>query len=469
MAGLLRGFRMLERIRSVSRSAMALPFRTVDVDAQAKAYRLAQRGAEDGASNRPVTASDQASLAEQEVLTAINADRERCLGDLMSHLRAERDALAQLQTAMDIAGMRHAAGEAAADFTAIASSHGGALSRARSTAVDAETEYAGFRQWHRLSRAPRQPGSRAFTWVLMASVVLVEGLVNAWFFAGGSDRGLLGGAMLAAIFSAVNVLVGVMNGWFPLRWANHRNVAIKLLGIAVFPAVLSASVLLNAFIAHYRDTAQASPDVDVLRVALSGLLRDPVGLLNVESWLLFAMGTAFALVAVAKGFSLDDPYPGYGAHDRRRAAATELYEDARRDLLEQASQVQDEFMGQHRETIESLRGSSSQRQQLLAARARNVSDFGSHETHLEDAARQLLTIYRTANETARTSPPPARFGRAFTFPDHALDRPEVRALLEDQGLEVDAEGLIRELDTLRADVLGRYEAILREPAVEPLA
>ena len=460
---------MLERIKSVTRSAMALPFRAVDVDAQAKAYRLAQRGAEDGASNRPATASDQASVAEQEVLTAINAERERCLGDLMSHLRAERDALAQLQTAMDIAGMRQAAGEAAAEFVEISSGHASALLRARRAAADAETEYAGFRQRSRLSRSPRQPASRAFTWVLMAFLVVVEGMVNAWFFAGGSDRGLLGGAMLAAIFSAVNVLVGVINGWFPLRWAHHSNIVIKFIGIVLFPAMLSASVFLNAFIAHYRDTAQASPDADVLRVALSGLLHDPVGLLNVESWLLFAMGTTFSLIAVAKGFSLDDPYPGYGAHDRRLMAATKRYEDGRRDLLNHASQVRDNFNGQHRETIESLRGSSSQRRQLLAARARNISDFGSHEAHLQDAARQLLIIYQTANESARISPPPARFGRAFTLPDHALDRPEVRSLREDQGLEVDAEGLIRELDTLRADVLAHYEAVLCEPAVESLA
>jgi hypothetical protein len=275
--------------------------------------------------------------------------------------------------------------------------------------------------------------------------------------------------MLAAIFSAVNVLVGVMNGWFPLRWAHHRNPGIKLFGLAVFPAMLAASVALNAFIAHYRDTAQASPEADLLRVAWSGLLHDPFGLLNIESWLLFVMGTAFALVAVAKGFSLDDPYPGYGAHDRRRAAATARYEDARRDLLEQASQVRDDFMDRHLETIESLRGSSSQRQQLLSARARNISDYGSHEAHLEDAARQLLGIYRTANEAARTAPSPDRFGRAFAFSDHALDRTEVRSLLDDQGLEVNAEGLIRELDTLRSEVLGRYEAMLREPAVEPLA
>ena len=122
---------MLERVRQATRSAMALPFRPVDVAAQAKAHRLEQRGAEDGAANRPESGSKQASVAEREVLTEVHAERERCLGDLTAHLRADRDALAQLQTAMDIAGMRQAAGEATSDFTAIASGHGSRLASTR--------------------------------------------------------------------------------------------------------------------------------------------------------------------------------------------------------------------------------------------------------------------------------------------------------------------------------------------------
>src|SRR4051794_26826818 len=97
---------MLDTLRHSTRSAMSLPFRPVDVAAQAKIYRLEQRGAEDGSSNRPPDSSDTPALAEQEILTAISTERDRCLLDLTSHLRAERDALAQLQTAMDIAGMR---------------------------------------------------------------------------------------------------------------------------------------------------------------------------------------------------------------------------------------------------------------------------------------------------------------------------------------------------------------------------
>src|SRR5579864_7412025 len=110
---------MFSGLRSPVRSAMALPFRPVDVAAQARALRLDSRGSEDG--SKEIPASDAPALAEQEVISAILAERDRCADDLASQLRASRDALAQLQTAMDIAGIQHAADDATSRFDQIRS------------------------------------------------------------------------------------------------------------------------------------------------------------------------------------------------------------------------------------------------------------------------------------------------------------------------------------------------------------
>lgn len=69
-----------------------------------------------------------------------------------------------------------------------------------------------------------------------------------------------------------------------------------------------------------------------------------------------------------------------------------------------------------------------------------------------------------ANQAARSTPPPTQFGKVFRFADYAIERPALRPLLQDQGLEVDADGLIQELDGLREKVLQRYDGILRGPA-----
>lgn len=457
---------MFDHAFQTVRSAMAMPYVPVDVPGQAKSYRLVQRGTEDGSANQPETGSEFPALAEQQIITAIHSERERCLGDLTAHLRAERDALAHLQTAMDIAGMRQAAGVAMANLSALDMSYDSVLASTRQRAASFSAEFEEFRRRNRLARVARQPNSRVYAGVLMAFLIVVEGVTNAGFFAGGSDSGLVGGAALAATFSLVNVSVGMLNGWFPLRWAHHRNLAIRLIGLTAFPIVCVGSLALNAFVAHYRDVAQTTPEADPLKAAFSGLAQNPFGLQSIVSWLLFVLGIACAGLAMAKGFALDDPHPGYGAYDRRRIAAQSAYEKLREELIEGASEIRDEFASQLHEKIESLRGSSSQRQQLLGARARNLGEFEANEANLAYAAQQLLTIYRMANKEARMTPPPARFGTVFHFSDRALERPALRSLLQDQGLEVNAERLIQELDDLRRQVFERYEASLRETASE---
>src|ERR1700732_5083780 len=60
-------------------SAMSLPFRPVDIEAQAKAYKLMQRGREDGVRDQPRTDDETMAPAEQAIVSAIEADRDRCL------------------------------------------------------------------------------------------------------------------------------------------------------------------------------------------------------------------------------------------------------------------------------------------------------------------------------------------------------------------------------------------------------
>lgn len=63
------------------------------------------------------------------------------LGRPHRQLRAERDALAQLQTAMDVAGMRQGAGEASSNFGAIKLLHINNVKKLKQAAESSATEY----------------------------------------------------------------------------------------------------------------------------------------------------------------------------------------------------------------------------------------------------------------------------------------------------------------------------------------
>ena len=251
--------------------------------------------------------------------------------------------------------------------------------------MSALLEYDAFRQRNRISRYARQPTNRTLSGVIMAFLIVVEGAFNATFFASGSDLGLLGGVVLAAAFSAVNVGTAALNGWFPLRWAHHPEFRYQVLaGFVAFPSLLAGSLALKrvcrALPRSCGDDVRHTAPASCLFSAVARSVRAPKHRVLVSAG---ALGFLCAGYAIAKGFALDDPYPGYGAYDRRRRyRGGSPRGRARLDMLEQAGEVRDEFTGALREKIESLRGASSQRQHLLASRARNLAEFQAHEAHL---------------------------------------------------------------------------------------
>jgi hypothetical protein len=249
-------------------------------------------------------------------------------------------------------------------------------------------------------------------------------------------------------------------GYFPARWAHHRSWAIKLPALLALMAGIVAIIVVNAFVAHYRDAYERLGDEVVLRDVIARLIAAPADLMRLQSWLLFLLGVGFAGLGFAKGYSLDDPYPGYGAVDRRRAEAETAYISNRQMRIEEVTDTRDRAITSLASAIERLRGAAAQREQILGARAQMVSSVASHEVHLEQAANALVSIYRDANRAVRTEPTPAHFSTRFRFQSQILESTAIKTLLTTQIARHDAEALIAELDRLRNGVLTAYAAII---------
>ncbi len=439
---------------------MTLLFQPVNVAEQARSRRLKECGKEDGARNIPAPTASAPSLVEQSIFGDISAERDRTGTGLASQLRAYRDALSSLQTGMDVAGMRHSADEARAQFSEIRSHLGGEIGALRDNAVQLATEMDDFKKKNRLARAPRLPGDRRMAIAWLSVCALVESGLNGVFFASGSDLGLLGGVLLAICLSGLNIVLGFLAGWYSFRSIHSWRWSQSAAGVIGSGVYLAFVLGFNGFVAHYRDQFQSTGDATEPLKVWHHLIGATFDLGSINSWLLFAVGCVFSLFAVVKGHGFDDPYPGFGSHERRRAAASAAYSERRRHLIEDASMIRDDYAEKARNAIEGLKAASSQRHQIQAARARLLAEYNAVEANLADAAQQLLAIYREANLAARNTPPPPHFNVRFTFPERLLDRPEFRLLLGDQGLEHDADSLISEFDVLRKLVLNDYEAVL---------
>lgn len=442
------------------RSLLALPLQPVDVERLIREWRLVERGEADGRSNRPAADAAAPSEPELQLVNHVRAERERLANALAGHLRAQNDALGQLDTAMDIAKLRNDAEHTISKLGQSDVAWRSEVTRLLRDAREAKKDYDAFRIAHGLQRAARKPGSRFLTVSLLALFIALESAFNGIFFAEGSEFGLIGGISLALGISVVNVVVfGFVLGLGPARWQHHRSIALRLVAWALLAAGLGLVLSSNVFIAHYRDAFERFGEAVPLSTVWQNLVAGPFDLDRLQSWLLFFLGLFFAGLGFWKGYGFDDPYPGYGRIARRFHEAEQRYLETRHQRLEEASGLRDDARKALDEAIERLRGAALQREQILGARARIVQEFKAHEGHLEDAANRLLAAYREANRRARTTPPPRYFEALFSFEDRVLERREIHELLSLRPPRNDPDSLVAELDALRARVLDAYRRI----------
>ncbi len=442
------------------RSLVALPFVPVDIDGLARKWKLRDQGEADGRLDLPAPDATALSAAEQKIQVRMTAERDRLAGELIVHLNAQNEALARLDTPMDIAGLRKDCAHAVSQLEQTHVAWKAEIPRLLRRAREAQAEYCSFRSRHRLDRPAREPGHRGLALALLVLCVVLESALNGFFFAQGSDTGLIGGVAVALSISVVNVLLlGMVLGFGPARWVHRRNWLLRGAGILILLAGGVLLIVLNAFVGHYRDAFERLGDSVQLDAVWAHLGGHPFDLARLESWLLFLLGLGFAGIGFVKGYHLDDPYPGYGAVARRWQAAEHEYLVNRNLRLEEATAVRDHAIRDIATAIESLRGAAMQREQALGQRARWLADFAAHEEHLAGAANQLLSIWREANRRHRTQPSPKYFTTGFAFPDHVLERPDIRARSGVPPPKHDAETLIGELDRLRGDVLAAYRAV----------
>ena len=155
-------------------------------------------------------------------------------------------------------------------------------------------ELSEFRSTNRLKRAARNPARRWTTFGLLFLLIGLESGLNGFFFAKGSDFGLLGGVGTAIGISFVNVLFAFMLGLFPMRWINHRNYFFKLIGVIVTIVGLSGLVALHGFAAHYRDATALVGEDRAFAIALQTLKTSPLVLADLKSFYLFGLGIRWA-------------------------------------------------------------------------------------------------------------------------------------------------------------------------------
>ncbi|QHO72327.1 hypothetical protein ACH79_06490 [Bradyrhizobium sp. CCBAU 051011] len=427
-------------------------FLDLDVDRVARDMRLAEMGAERGASGRPDTGATALDDVEHRIVENTESHKQTAHSIYQEHLHIYDARMTSLNFEERFAIIRQAAPEAVGDFGAEAAMGRDELFELRRRLNESEAEREDFRKRHRISRPARlpTPGKMLLKIGFLAVLFVLEVAVNGGFLSKSNQGGILGGLSVAFVFAAFNILVSYFCGLVPIRLINHRNLVLKVVGTCSLIGYLALVILLNLAIAHVREIP---PDalVDVDREALRRLLETPLALHELQSWLLFGIGIVFSVASMADGLMTFDPYIGYTALERRWQAASEKYRNAKDELIERLRGIRDDAAEAMNNAERDLAVRRSEYDSLLNSRGRLSQRFVDHQAQIERATNALLQTYREANRKARSAPPPAHFDRPYT-----LDRIPIEQTGRDPE---ERERLRRSIDDVQALLALQVEAI----------
>src|SRR5215471_19019133 len=294
-------------------------FPALNIDKIAVDMALAAVAAERGARDEPASDSVACDDVESRIIERIEAEKHAAHGLLLDELRTYTERLTGLDFEGRFSAIRQAAPAAVSEFRAEAAQGRDELHGLRRHLSDLERESEAFRRRHDLNRTARWASGGNLTvkvGVLLALFVF-EVFLNGFFLAKGNELGYLGGASEAVTFATLNIGVAFLIAVVGVREINHRNPLRKVFGFAALLVYVVLLVAINLALAHYREVS-AALITDAGREVLSRLQTAPLDLTDFKSWLLFGIGALCSLIAFGDSFLIFDPYPGYGALEKRR-------------------------------------------------------------------------------------------------------------------------------------------------------
>lgn len=293
----------------------------------------------------------------------------------------------------------------------------------------AEVDLRSYRARHDITEQATYPESHIWHLAVIASLALVETVVNAFFYE--NAQGLLGGFVVALGVAAVNMSGALFLGLL-FRFKNLRDREKRAGGWFCLVVFLILTVYCNALFAAFRAEYQvlADPsDAAQVRRAFRAAAEQAgrVFVLGMHfgdlmSFVLFGTGLLLSFFAFYKGYTFDDRVPGHGAKDRAVRAARRvelaLQESARHKLKDFLQRRRQECQALLREPTELMSAASKYAAAIRHARTLLETNQGAIQ---RDFSR-LLRTYRDANTAIRATEPPAYFS----------DIPGIVAPLEEQ-------------------------------------
>ncbi|KAB2699904.1 hypothetical protein [Brucella lupini] len=380
-----------------------------DLDIHAEAT---ERGAEE----QPDEGAQSLDRKELQIIQVV----EDAKNDAYQNLEDQLQSFSQRLTTLDFQGqfseIELSNANAISSFKAEVVKGKAELHDLRQKLLDATRSYNDFKTKNNITRAPQVTANHMLflKYAVLLFIFVFEFVGNGYFLAKGNEMGLVGGFIQTMAFAFVNIGFTLFFALICVRRLYLPSIFQKLVGVLSIGLYGCFAVALNLFLAHYREVSGTTFE-EAGRAALTQAIANPLGLQDIESWLLFASGLLFSLIAFVDGWSLTDPFPGLAKTYKQMLHARSEYTERQAYLIDELTNVRDDHESNIKEIIESLNERRSQHNEITAHRSKMLSLFITYQEGLERTANALLNTYRDANRKARKTPVPAYFNQPFNL------------------------------------------------------
>ena len=291
---------------------------------------------------------------------------------------------------------------------------------------EVKKEYEKFRVDNKIERSSIAPRSGALSTSVIIFVLILESILNGYFFGKGNPLGLVGGWFLAFILSSINISIGITVGTYILPYKNHISFSKRNLAILGYLFYLIIILGFNFVVGHWRDISieGINPTIELL----ANRSTNPFLFNDIESLLLIMVGFLFSFYSSIHGYRLDDPYPGYGSISRRWEEIVEEYNETSTEIQNDLDDYREDRIQANIADSDDIKVRYNVIKEIVNELTNYVERFDQYMVLLVQYCNAVLKTYRDENERCRTTPIPKYFPNNFNFNEKPILKNNIKEL-----------------------------------------
>jgi hypothetical protein len=417
-----------------------LDFEEVDLGQVAEELSLEEKAISNGKNELPPPSATQIDGPQEEIRAAIQGRVGKVMTGYEKRIKGLNGEIQGCRIEDKISRLKSADRELGQELSGLSDRLSSKIGSAREAVESAQKEIRTYKKRFGIERGPRRPDSRAFQVGLLASVAVLEALVNGFFFRQGMEQGIVGGAFIALILAALDVALVFFAGQYSV-WAYHGTKPVhKTVGSLASLLVALWALFYNLLTTHIREHLQSDLLMqEALQQALDRFLSAPFAIEQADSLVLLFLGMGFSASAYYAGTKWDDPIPRYGQMHRDLQDRKEDLRYWKQVYQEKASRLKDEKLKEVERAFEKAEDKTRYLEELVSVKKALLKNVTECTGYYRNAYKALVRRYRDVNQRHRSTAPP----------EHFDEEPEIEfTSVEDYSTEEEKKRLSRQKERI---------------------